>query len=109
MPVNYDEAVQVFEAMKAGDEQLCLQVLRTAIRYANIRAEWFLMTTVERLEVDRQRTAAHDAVIDAVNILSRSMAKAGQDNDWRRVLGENRKDIGDFACFLVAHLGVLAR
>jgi hypothetical protein len=24
-------------------------------------------------------------------------------------LGDNRKDIGDFACFLVAHLGILAR
>ncbi len=95
--------------MQGGDEGLRLHVLRTAIRYANIRAEWFLMTAAERLEVDRQRTAAHDAVIDAVNILSRSMAKAGLDNDWRRVLGENRKVIGDFACFLVAHLGVLAR
>jgi hypothetical protein len=67
------------------------------------------MTAAARLEVDRQRTAAHDAVIDAINILSRSMAKAGQDNEWRRVLGDDRKVIGDFGCFLVAHLGVLAR
>ena len=109
MPLNYDQAVRVFETMQGGDEGLRLQVLRTSIRYANIRAEWFLMTAAERLEVDRQRTAAHDAVIDAVNILSRSMVKAGLDNEWRRVLGENRKDIGDFACVLVAHLGVLAR
>ena len=74
-----------------------------------MRVEWSLMSAAERLEVDRQRTAAHDAVIDAVNILSRSMAKAGLDNEWRRVLGDDRKDIGDFACFLVAHLGVMGR
>jgi hypothetical protein len=37
------------------------------------------------------------------------MAKAGLDNEWRRLLGDDRKVIGDFACFLVAHLGVLAR
>ncbi len=107
--MNYDEAVSVYEAMKAGDDHLRVQVLRTAIRYTNMRVEWFLMTTAERLAVDRQRTAAHDAVIDAVNILSRSMAKAGLDNEWRRLLGDDRKVIGDFACFLVAHLGVLAR
>ena len=107
--MNYQDSVQVYEALKSGDEHLRLQLLRTAIRYSNMRVEWLLMTSAERLEVDRQRTAAHNAFIDAVNILSRAMGKAGQDNSWRQVLGDNRKDIGDFACFLVAHLGILAR
>ena len=107
--MNYHDSVQVYEALKSGDEHLRLQLLRTAIRYTNMRVEWLFMTSAERLEVDRQRTAAHDAVIDAVNILSRSMRQAGQDNSWREVLGDNRKDIGDFACYLVAHLGILAR
>jgi hypothetical protein len=107
--MNYDEAVKVFEAMKAGDEQFRLQVLHTAIRYTNTRVEWLFMTPAERLEVDRQRTVIHNAFIDAVNILSRSMGQAGQDNQWRRLLSEDRKVIGDFACFLVAHMGILAR
>jgi hypothetical protein len=108
-PMNYQDSVHVYEALKSGDEHLRLQLLRTAIRYTNMRVEWLFMTSAERLEVDRQRTAAHNAFIDAVNILSRSMGQSGQDNSWRQVLGENRKDIGDFACFLVAHLGILAR
>jgi hypothetical protein len=107
--MNFDDAVQVYEAMAPGDDVLRLQVLRAAIRYTNVRVEWLFMSPAERLEVDRQRTAAHNAFIDAVNILSRSMAAAGQDNGWRRVLTEDRKVIGDFACFLVAHLGCLAR
>jgi hypothetical protein len=37
------------------------------------------------------------------------MIQSSQDNSWRQTLGDNRKDIGDFACFLVAHLGILAR
>jgi hypothetical protein len=37
------------------------------------------------------------------------MKKVGQDIEWRRLLGNDRKEIGDFACFLVAHLGILAR
>ncbi len=107
--MNYDETVKVFEAMKAGDEHLRLQVLRTAIRYTNTRVEWLFMTPAERLEVDRQRTVIHNAFIDAVNILSRSMGQAVQDNQWRQLLGEDRKVIGDFACLLVAHMGILAR
>jgi hypothetical protein len=107
--MNYHDSVHVYEALKSGDDHLRLQLLRTAIRYTNMRVEWLFMTSAERLEVDRQRTAAHNAFIDAVNILSRAMGQAGQDNSWRQVLGENRKDIGDFACFLVAHLGILAR
>ncbi len=107
--MNYSSTVQVYEAMKAGDTGLLADVLRTAIRYSQIRAEWLLMTVEERHETDARRTAAHNAFIDALNILSRAMKKAGQDNEWRRLLGDDRKDLGDFACFLVAHLGVLAR
>jgi hypothetical protein len=108
--MTYQDSVQVYKAIESGDEHLRLQLLRAAIRYSNIRVEWMFMTSAERLEVDRQRTASHDAFIDAVNILSRAMmGQAGQDNSWRQVLGNNRKDIGDFACFLVAHLGILAR
>ena len=107
--MNYDLTVQIYEAMKPGDEVLRLQVMRTAIRDCNIRAEWNFMTVKERMECDKQRTAAHNALIDAVNILSRSMAKSGQDNEWRRLLTDDRKVIGDFACLLVAHLGILAR
>lgn len=107
--MNYNSTVQVYEAIKAGDTDLLTDVLRAAIRYSQIRAEWILLTIEERHEVDARRTAAHNAFIDALNILSRAMKKAGQDNEWRRLLGDDRKEIGDFACFLVAHLGVLAR
>ncbi len=107
--MNYDTAVQVYEAMKNGDEHLHLQVLRTAIRYCNIRAEWQFMTIEQRLDADNGRTAAHNAFIDAVNALSRAMAKTEHGNKWRRLLTDDRQIIGDFACLLVAHLGILAR
>lgn len=105
----YEIAVRVYEEMKCGDDQLRLQVCRAAIKYVNIRAEWRLMTVPERVAADKNRTAAHNAFIDTVNVLSRSMASSGKDNEWRRLLTDDRKIIGDFACFLVAHLGVLAR
>jgi hypothetical protein len=107
--MNYETATQVYESIKSGDEHLRLQVLRAAIRYTNMRVEWLLMSPAERLDLDKQRATAHNAFIDAVNILSRSMAKAGQNNEWRRLLGDDRKNMGDFACYLVALLGVQAR
>ena len=107
--MNYDLTVRVLEGMKPGDANLRQQVFRAAIRYANIRVEWLFMTSEERSRVNTQRTDAHNAFIDAVNALSRSMEQAGQNNGWRRWLGDDRKVIGDFACLLVAHLGILAR
>lgn len=107
--MRYELAIQFYEVMKAGEPGLLTDVFRAAIRYSQIRAEWMLMTVEERREVDARRTAVHNAFIDALNILSRAMKKAGLDNEWRRLLGDDRKEIGDFACFLTAHLGILAR
>ena len=63
--MNCHDSVKVYEALKSGDDHLRLQLLRTAIRYTNMRAEWNFMTVPERLEADKQRTSAHNALIDA--------------------------------------------
>jgi hypothetical protein len=46
------------------------------------------------------RTSAHDAFIDACNILTRAMRRSGEEASWRDTLGDDRKVIGDFACHL---------
>lgn len=55
------------------------------------------------------RTAAHNALIDAANILSRAMVKAGEDATWRRRVGNDRQEIGDWVCHIHAQLGIEAR
>jgi hypothetical protein len=107
--MNFETTIRVYEAMGKGDNHLRLQVIRSAINYSKIRVEWNFLDIKERLEMSARRTAAHNAFIDAINILSRSMSTGGQNTEWREILGENRLEIGDFACFLVAHLGILAR
>jgi len=82
---------------------------RKALDYAHIRATWALLSPEERLEKDRGRTLAHNALIDACNILSRNMAKAGEDNGWRALLTDERKTIGDFACWLHALVAIEMR
>lgn len=94
---------------KTALQDLKNQLFKSAVAYAAIRSRWFLADNEARKEMDRQRTRAHDAFIDACNILSRNMMKAGEDNSWRDLLGDNRKQIGDFACYINYILGIRAR
>ena len=81
----------------------------TAIRYAHIRAEWSLMDSDQRREADASRTKAHNSFIDSCNILSRNMNKSGESVAWRASLGNDRKVIGDFACYLHCLLSIKVR
>ncbi|MFZ4591610.1 MAG: hypothetical protein ACOYN6_11465 [Ignavibacteria bacterium] len=80
-----------------------------AVRYAQIRVEWMLSDTKRRIEVDLIRTKSHDAFIDSCNILSRQMGKLSEDNSWRQSLGNDRKTIGDFACYIHYAISIKAR
>ena len=90
-------------------DDLKVDLYEAAVRYAGIRARWFLSSREERRSAESARTAAHDRFIDTCNILSRNMRARGEDKAWRSLLGEDRKEIGDFACHLTAILGVRAR
>ena len=102
------------EAITAELEKTSLHGLRDelvekAVKYARIRVDWQLADRARRVEMEHARTAAHNALIDACNILSRNMVKEGESIRWREGLGGDRKEIGDFAAFLHAILGVRAR
>ena len=71
-----------------------------AIAYAHVRAQWKLAGPEKRQEMDLMRSASHNAVIDACNILSRAMGDSNEDTSWRDALGNDRRSIGDFACHL---------
>lgn len=108
--MDYERAADSWRQI--GDSQLTelrLELVRAAISYSTHRVQWKLAGPEQRLEMSPARTAAHNAFIDACNILSRNMANAGESNEWRSLLGDNRKEIGDFACFIVLFLGLAAR
>ena len=90
-------------------ESLKLSLYRQALDYAQVRSQWQLMTLEQRKEIDPRRTMVHNAFIDSANILSRNMTKQGEDNSWREVLGDDRKVIGDFACYVALFLALEAR
>jgi len=82
---------------------------KLAIRYAVVRAQWNFISVEEKIDSNDERTRLHNTLIDSLNILSRNMLKAGETVEWRIALGDNRKVIGDFACYVVAWLGIRQR
>ncbi len=112
--LKYDTARICFETIREADLPQKLQPLRRdfynkAVDYALIRAQWQLSSREQRIDMDQRRRLAHNAFIDACNILSRNMGAEGEDNSWRADLGDDRKIIGDFACYIHCFLGIEAR
>ena len=85
------------------------ELLNAANRYARLRADWALLDRAGRVARDRERFSAHEVLLDAFNILSRAMLRAGENNEWRGDLGTERGFIGDVACHLHCMLGLSAR
>lgn len=88
-------------------------LMKVAVRYANIRANWYLISRQERMDTDDARTACHDSVISHLNAITRCMKMKGWDISWRDELGSDefihRKRIGDFACYLAYVYSLIAR
>ncbi|HOJ19750.1 MAG TPA: hypothetical protein PLT92_14395 [Ignavibacteriaceae bacterium] len=80
-----------------------------ALRYTQLRIEWLIAEPDQKKEIDFIRKVAHDAFIDSCNILSRAMIAKGENAGWRLKLGNDRKTLGDFACYLTCILGLKAR
>lgn len=112
--LQYQEALEIYTAMTenlncndADIVDLYKRLIEKAVRYAHIRAEWNTLTREEKLERDSSRTIAHDSFISSINIIARSEGKIGL--QWRERLGNDRKRIGDFACYISLFRSLEAR
>ena len=107
--MNHEAAIAILEKVQTKELRLRHDVILCAVRYARLRADWRLAPLNERRVMDAGRTAAHNALIGAINVLSGAMVKAGENTTWRKDLGDDRQEIGDWACHVHAHLGIEAR
>lgn len=91
------------------------ELIKIATRYATIRANWLLLSCEEKNEQDSGRTSCHNSVIIHFNMLARYLKQQGRTAAWRDELGyeeddpNNRKAIGDFACYFAFVNGINAR
>ena len=112
--LTYQEAESVYAAIREALDRndpdvvsLYEDMIMYAARYSNIRVGWNAMTREQRIETDSRRTAAHDAFIASVNIIARIQGEAGA--KWKECLTDDRKRIGDFACYVALFQGLEAR
>lgn len=83
--------------------------VQRCFKYTLVRCKWEFMDYQERIDADPSRTRMHDTVIDSIEILARLAKKEGMDISWRDDLGNERKRLGDFACFVTYITGILNR
>ncbi len=110
IPLEHSIATTIYQQInrsKLADQRKDL--IEAAIRYAELRVRSQRPEAVDDRQIDADRTRAHNAFIDACNILARNMVKAGEDGCWRETLGDDRKTIGDLACYIYCFLGLAAR
>lgn len=91
--------------VEIGDDvdalELYNELINDAIRYSEIRSKWIHMSNDEKKNIDAARTCSHNALITDFNILSRYLKGKGKNTFWREKLGEDRRLIGDFACYII--------
>lgn len=78
------------------------EVDKSIIRYDATRAQLAIVRLEEQdtetvQEADTRRRAAHEALVDNLDILSRLFKQAGLDSQWRVSIGLNREVVGDWA------------
>ncbi len=103
--------VEAKEQSQGDEDALTLwqQLIEDGVFYARLRTDWKLADIQQRMAMDETRTQAHDAFIASCDILARYLRTLDRDIGWRQDLGVDRKEIGDFACYIHALLGISAR
>ncbi|MFA5635174.1 MAG: hypothetical protein WC977_04635 [Anaerovoracaceae bacterium] len=114
--MNYEESLKILDLIEgAGSKEdedwqgLYNDLLKDAIDYSNIRAKWNFKTPGEKENAGKSRTNLHDVFISDIEIMARYAKSKGRDASFEEVLALDRKDVGDFACFVHAIIGIRCR
>lgn len=112
--LQYTEALEIYNEMERlvdrTDEDIIYlynSLIEKAIRYAHTRAEWTTLTRQEKINRDESRSLLHNSFISSIDIIARTQGESG--SAWRKRLTEDRKRIGDFACYISLFKALEAR
>lgn len=113
--LTFEEMKIIHEGMTAGIEsdadalELYNDIRKTSVRYAAFRSIWLMLSRQEKMDQGSVRTSCHDAEIARTNKLARYQKASGIETSWQDSLGDDRRRIGDFACYLAFVNGLNAR
>ncbi|MBP1576437.1 MAG: hypothetical protein J6A68_02780 [Oscillospiraceae bacterium] len=111
--MNYEIAKAVYDELceKAnkssieGIEEFYEEFLQSAVNYAKTRAAWHFMSREEKMTEDSNRSAKHNDFISTFHAVCRNLGVEVIDKIPCEAL-ENRKTIGDFACYIALFLAL---
>ena len=94
-------AMMVEEIGNDGDAiELYDEIVEKSVEYTMYRAYWTIKDKAWKMDNDPARSAKHDAIIIKFNQLARYLKMQEKAAKWRDMLGDQRKTLGDMACFL---------
>ena len=114
--LSFEDAGQIYKSILSAKQdadieflKLLEELLSSTVNYADIRSRWLTMSAQQTVQMNEIRSQYHDFFIASINNLSRYMYLHGYENTWANLLGDDRKRIGDFACYITYIQAINAR
>lgn len=111
--MDYEESMKLFDLIRqAGNnsdedwKKLYNDFLEQAVNYATARTRFYFVTPKEIGEANNRRTELHDSFITSIHTLVHHAKSNGYDALWATILERDRRDLGDFASFIHAIIGI---
>lgn len=108
----YSHILQSANTSDSDFKEFWEDMIKSAIVYANTRAEWSIQTLEERRDINDSRTHQHNTFMINLKVIANYMKQQNWSSVWFDELGtieSDRKRFGDFACYLVCINSLNAR
>lgn len=96
----YNEVISVLNQLNSEEMGYWDEFITSCIEYAEIRSTWLYLSRQEKLDKDALRTAMHNTVIRNLTVLKRVIEHRNENIEWYNRFNDDRKKIGDFACYI---------
>ena len=114
--MSFSEAEQIYSNLLNSSNQLDKEFqeewttfVLLCVEYASARGKCLTLSREEKLANDEARTVTHNKVIYQLKLLKGLANEQGNDVSWFEKFNDDRKRIGDFACFVAYIYALNAR
>lgn len=114
--VSFSEAEQIYSSLLNSSNQLDKEFqeewttfVLLCVEYTSIRGKWLTLSREEKLANDEARAVTHNKVIYQLKILKGLASEQGNNVAWFDKFNDDRKRIGDFACYVAYIYALNAR
>lgn len=114
--VSFSEAEQIYSSLLNSSNQLDKEFqeewttfVLLCVEYTSIRGKWLTLSREEKLANDEARAVTHNKVIYQLKILKSLANEQSNDVTWFEKFNDDRKRIGDFACYVAYIYALNAR